>query len=155
MGCCHFGRWNGTVPLLGEIEGADVPAFGPTRMPCLVADLARALPIDLAIIDGITGTQGAWGPTERTSSTTPGVLVAGYNCVCTDSVCVGIMGHDPQAAPETGMFISGLNHIDMAAATGLGSNDLSEIPVLGDPIGKVRYDYYPHVNIADENPEYS
>ncbi len=79
-----------------------------------------------------------------------GVLVAGKNGVCTDAVCVGIMGHDPRAPAETGMFLSGLNHLGLAAARGVGNNDLSKIPVVGDPIASVRYDYYPPVNIADE-----
>lgn len=151
---CHNGAWNegGKTPLLGEITGANVVPFGPHRMPSLVADLVRALPIDLAIIDGITGTQSAWGPVPGTSITTPGVLVVGRNSVCTDAACVGIMGHDPRAPTETGMFLSGLNHLELAAARGVGSNNLSRIPIIGDSIESVRYDYYPPVNIADERP---
>jgi uncharacterized protein (DUF362 family) len=152
---CHNGDWNGAgKPLLGEIPGVDVSNFGPERMPCLLADLVRARPIHLTIIDGITATQGAWGPTRECTTTTPGVLVAGFNPVCTDAVCVGIMGQDPRAPKETGMFPSGFNHIDLAAAKGVGANDLSLIPVIGDPIEKVRYDYYPMLNFAADNPRY-
>lgn len=153
---CHYGLWNepANTTLPGEIADAEVPAFPAERMPRLIADLVRALPIGLSIVEGITATQGAWGPTEQTSITTPGVLVAGFNAVCVDAVCVGIMGQDPQAAKGTGMFLSGENHLALAAAKEVGSNDLTAIPVLGNAIAEVRYDYSPHVNLAADNPLY-
>lgn len=150
---CHNGDWNAAgKPLLGEIAGVDVMPFGSERMPALLADLVRALPIHLTVIDGIMGTQGAWGPTREATTTTPGVLLAGFNPVCVDAACIGIMGQDPMAPKETGMFPSGWNHVDMAATKGVGSNDLNLIPIIGDPLEKVRYDYYPQRNNASSNP---
>jgi uncharacterized protein (DUF362 family) len=144
---CHLGAWNdGEVePAPGEIAGAGVLPYAPHRIPYLLADLVRALPIDLAIVDGITGSQGAWGPTSSSSVTTPGVLLAGFNPICTDAVAMGVMGQDPRAAAGSGMFLSGLNHLALAAARGVGSNDLARIPVLGETLAAVRYDYSPAV----------
>ena len=144
---CHAGLWNegGKEPAPGEIVGAGVLPYAPHRIPYLLADLVRALPIDLAIVDGITGSQGAWGPTSSSSVTTPGVLLAGFNPICTDAVAMGVMGQDPQATEGSGMFVSGLNHLALAAAKGVGSNDLEQIPVLGETVAAVRYDYQPAV----------
>ncbi|MFW5864027.1 MAG: DUF362 domain-containing protein [bacterium] len=145
---CHLGNWNP----VGEKAGHSVVQFDSERLPHLIADLCRALPINLTIIDGITASQPMWGPSNITSITNPGLLVAGFNPVCTDSVCVGVMGQDPQASRKTGMFLSGENYLNLCAAKGVGSNDLSQIPVLGNSIQEVRYDYYPHLNRSENNP---
>jgi len=145
---CHLGTW---TPV-GERTGHGVVANACERIPRLLVDLNRALPVSFAIIDGITGVQSEMGPGASTSVTTPGVLIAGTNVVCVDSVAVGVMGGNPMAAAGTDLWPSGQNHIALAAAKALGSNDLSLIPVLGDSIASVRYDYYPTVNLASDNP---
>lgn len=136
---CHQKLW---TPV-GEKTTHSILSEPSQRMPHLIADLNRALPIRLGIIDGITGLQAEMNAQAFTSITTPGVLAAGYNPVCLDAVCCGVMGCDPQSPAETGLFRNGLNHIALAAAKMMGSNDLSQIPVLGDQIQDVRYDYYP------------
>ncbi|MFW5864029.1 MAG: DUF362 domain-containing protein [bacterium] len=147
--CCHNGVWNPYGEKDPAVHG--VANFDSERMPRLIVDLCRALPIDLVIVEGIKSSQPNWGPSSHTSLTTPGVMVAGFNPICTDAVCVGIMGQDPRAAAKTGMFLSGENYLNLAAAKEIGSNDLSRIPVLGESIANVRYDYYPHVNRSSNN----
>ena len=146
---CHIGTaW---TPV-GERTGHGVDNIAAERMPRLLADLSRALPVHMGIIDGIMGIQGEMGPTAAVTVTTPMVLLAGFNHVCVDSVGVGVMGGNPQAAAGTDMWPSGQNHIALCAAKGVGSNDLAQIPVLGDPIASVRYDYYPTPSLGLSNP---
>jgi len=142
----HNGGWDPLGPVGAKLASEHgVSTYEGNRMPRLIVDLIRARPIHIAVIDGIMGSQPAWGPTNNSSVTTPGILVAGFNPICADAVCVGIMGQDPQAADGTGMFLSCKNYLNLAADKQIGSNDLSRIPIVGDPIWKVRYDYYPHV----------
>src|SRR5258708_24955735 len=63
------------------------PRDGGYRVPRVVADLIAARPIDLAIIDGVESMAGGEGPWIRgTRRCSPGVIIAGTNAVCTDSV---------------------------------------------------------------------
>ncbi len=145
---CHLALW---TPV-GEKAGHGIAPFDSERMPRLLADLCRALPIRLAVIDGICGIQGEMSPKNFTAITTPGLLAAGFNAVSVDSVCCAAMGGDPKAKPGTGLFPSGQNHIALAASKFVGSNDLSTISVKGDSIASVRYDFYPCLNRAADNP---
>ncbi|HEV3259425.1 MAG TPA: hypothetical protein VG013_21340, partial [Gemmataceae bacterium] len=60
----------------------------------------------------------------------PGLLLAGRNPVCTDAIATAVMGYDPMAKAATGPF-PGDNHLALAAAAGLGTNDAKEIEVRG------------------------
>lgn len=146
---CHMGiDW---TPV-GERTGHGVANVAAERIPRLLADLSRALPVHLGIIDGITGMQGEMGPNLVSTVTTPMVLLAGFNPVCVDAVGAGVMGGNPQAAAGTDLWPSGQNHIALCAAKGIGSNDLSKIPIVGNSIASVRYDYYPTNSLGSENP---
>ena len=99
-------------------------------------------PIDLTIIDGIetvSGGEGPWVPGLAVKK--PGLLLAGRNAVCTDAVATAVMGYDPMAARATGPF-PGDNHLAMAAALGLGTNDPKEIEVLGVPLKDALYPFH-------------
>jgi hypothetical protein len=50
------------------------------------------------------------------------------------------MGYDPMAAPGTGVF-PGDNHLAMAAALGLGTNNPAEIEVRGLSIGEALHPF--------------
>ncbi|MFH1741641.1 MAG: DUF362 domain-containing protein [bacterium] len=124
-----------------ELE-PDSPREGGYRVPRVTVDLAGARPIDLAIIDAIEAMQGGEGPwckTPKTSS--PGLLIAGRNAVCTDAVGTAVMGYDPQADRGVIPFEDCDNHLNLAAAVGLGSNKLSEIEVRGVELSKAIYPY--------------
>ncbi len=117
-----------------EIE-PDSPLHGGYIVPRVTADLAGARPIDLAIIDGVECMQGGEGPWCRNvRPIKPGLLVVGKNPVCTDAVGMAIMGFDPTAKKETIPFVNCDNHLRLAAAAGLGSNDLSQIDIRGLPL---------------------
>jgi hypothetical protein len=59
--------------------------------------------------------------------------------VATDAVGAAVMGFDPMAASfleEPFNFC--LNHLQLAATLGLGTNDLSTIEVVGEPLDSAK-----------------
>ncbi len=118
------------------------------RIPRIVADVVAARPVDLAIIDGIksvAGGEGAWIPGVKPVS--PGVLIAGTNCVSTDAVGMAVMGYDPMAGRGTPPFTVGRfpegcdNMLQLAEDLGAGTRDLKRIEVAGTPISEARFNF--------------
>jgi uncharacterized protein (DUF362 family) len=104
------------------------------RVPRCIVDVVGMRPIDLTIIDGIrtvAGGEGPWCSPVWTMS--PRLLLMGLNPVSTDAVATAVMGYDPMAESETGPF-PGDNHLELAARLGLGTNNLSEIRIVGTPL---------------------
>jgi len=134
----------GISPAGGEV--VPVPSTFPgNRVPRAVVDIVSARPIDLSIIDGIVsmhGGEGAWQGT-RVGLVAPGLLIAGRNSVCTDSVAAAIMGYNPEAPEGTKPFYNGANTLALAAARGLGTNKLDDIPVAGLSVAQARYSFLP------------
>ena len=115
-----------------------------SRLPRIIADLNLARPIDFSLIDGIKTTQGGEGPWINTLATIePGLLVAGKNCVATDTIATVLMGHDPTGEYPNAPYLRCDNHLNIAAALGLGTNRLEEIEVVGQPIEKVKTTFSP------------
>lgn len=115
-----------------------------SRLPRIIVDLNRARPIDFSLIDGIKTTQGGEGPWISTMATIePGLLVAGKNCVATDAIATALMGHDPAGEYPNAPYLRCDNHLNIAAALGLGTNRLEEIEVLGLPIDTVKTEFSP------------
>jgi uncharacterized protein (DUF362 family) len=100
------------------------------RVPRHTVDALGIRPIDLAIIDGIETVSGGEGPWLKLSVQKPGLLLAGCNSVCTDTIATCVMGYDPMAKSGTGPF-PGDNHLGLAADLGLGTNDPNQIEVRG------------------------
>ncbi len=134
-------------------EGKEAPAAGVShevhrnapripswRVPHEVMDAVGIRPIDLALIDGIETVSGGEGPWVPLKVQKPGLILAGRNCVCTDSVATAVMGYDPMAKDATGPF-PGVNHLNLAAARGLGTNNPKEIEVLGLSIREAHYPF--------------
>jgi uncharacterized protein (DUF362 family) len=115
------------------------------RIPRIVADISRARPADLVILDGITSMSGGEGPwAANAAATTPGVLIVGKNSIATDAVGVAVMGFpDPQAQRGTQPFATSDNHLLLAEQAGFGTTDLSKINVLGLTIAQAMYLYPP------------
>ena len=119
------------------------------RMPRIIADLVAARPVHLAIIDAVksmAGGEGPWIPTVKPVS--PGVLIAGTNCVSTDAVALAVMGYDAMAergtAPFGGPRLGRLgcdNTLKLAEDLGVGTRDLKRIELAGPPIHEVVYPY--------------
>jgi uncharacterized protein (DUF362 family) len=111
------------------------------RMPRVVADLVAARPVHLGIIDGIESIAGAELPRNATRATKPGVLIAGANPVCTDSVATAVMGYDPPASRGEPGFPKCDNMLVLSELRGLGSTSLKRIDVLGISIEQALYRY--------------
>lgn len=103
------------------------------RMPRIVADIAAARPIQISIIDGIYTMAGGEGPWNfgRLRPMRPGLLVAGTNAVCTDSVGAALMGFDPMADRGTAPFERCDSSLRLAEELGVGTRDLSRIEIAG------------------------
>ncbi len=118
-----------------------------TYLPRTICDLNAARPIHLSIIDGIknsTGGEGAWCVNFAPCS--KHALFAGIDPVATDSIGEKIMGLDPEAetiplpAPMSNGGVSSSvadNHLYLLHGKGVGTNQLSEIQLVGDGTGLV------------------
>ncbi len=115
-----------------------------SRLPRIIADLNRARPINFSLIDGIKTTQGGEGPWINTlAPIEPGLLVAGKNCVATDTIATALMGHDPTEEYPNAPYLRCDNHLNIAAALGLGTNRLEDIEIVGQPIETVKTTFSP------------
>ena len=118
------------------------PRAGGYRVPRTVVDLVSARPIHLAIVEGVrtqTGGEGPW--VEGSTLVSPGVIVAGLNCVNTDAVCMGVMGFNPMADRGTPPFDLCDSTLRLAEDVGLGTRDLKRIEVVGTPIMEAHFDF--------------
>ena len=113
------------------------------RVPRTVVDLCGARPIHLAIVEGIktmTGGEGPWIGEELTG-VAPGVIAAGLNPVCTDAVCMALMGFDPMAERGTPPFEVCESIVHLAENAGLGTRDLKRIQVIGGAVADLKFDF--------------
>jgi uncharacterized protein (DUF362 family) len=112
------------------------------RMPRVISDLVAAMPIHLQIIDGIESIAGAELPRQGITRTVkPGLLMAGLNPVCTDTVATALMGYNPRASRGEPGFPKCDNQLVLAEQRGLGSTDLKQIEVRGVAIADAMYRY--------------
>jgi uncharacterized protein (DUF362 family) len=111
------------------------------RMPRVISDLAAAMPIHLAIIDGVESQAGGELPRATTRPVKPGVLIAGMNPVCTDTVAAAVMGYNPRAVRGEPGFPKCDNQLVLAEQRGLGTCDLKRIDVRGVAIEQALYKY--------------
>ena len=121
------------------------PREGGYRIPRIVADLAAAVPVSLAILDGIETIAGAELPRPGTTEAiSPGVLVAGTNVVNTDAVAMAVMGFDPMADRGKAPFETCDNTLRLAEELGVGTRDLGQIEVAGESIQDVVFKFRDH-----------
>jgi uncharacterized protein (DUF362 family) len=129
---CHEGRRAPSSIAAPELDAhqSRVPEY---RMPRVVAELAAARPIHLAIIDGIETMAGGEGPWVGGSvrPVRPGVVIAGLNPVCADTVATALMGFDPRVETGLGGLKGASNMLLLAERMGLGSAELRRIDVRG------------------------
>jgi hypothetical protein len=125
----------------------DSPRDAGYRIPRVTVDLVRARPIDLAIIDGIetqTSAEGAApapGSARKIHLVKPGVLIAGFNAVCTDAVAMALMGFDPGADRGTPPFEHCDSTLRLAEEAGIGTRDLGQIEIVGPPLDRLRFPF--------------
>lgn len=110
-----------------------------TRLPRTLIDLNKARPIHFSLIDGVRTAEAGEGPWITTMTPIqPGVLLAGKNALATDSVATAVMGHDPTGDYPNNPFLRADNHLNLAAAAGMGTNRLDQIEVVGAQIAQVK-----------------
>lgn len=115
------------------------------RIPRFIADLVAACPVHLAMVEGIETITGAELPRPGfTKAVSPGVLVAGTNCVNTDAVAMAIMGFDPMADRGTAPFETCDSTVKLAEELGVGTRDLKRIEVVGTPVKDVVFGFREH-----------
>jgi uncharacterized protein (DUF362 family) len=121
-----------------ELHGPNDETAG-YRVPRIIVDLNKILPIDLAVVDGVMTTEGGEGPwiRETYGPIAPGVLFAGKDPVATDAVATVAQGFDPTLSAGKQPFIRGDNHLKLAADAGLGTNRPAEIEMVGAGIDEV------------------
>ncbi|MGC9522332.1 MAG: DUF362 domain-containing protein [Anaerolineae bacterium] len=114
------------------------------RIPRIIVELNKTRPIDFALVDGIKTSEGGEGPWIRGfGSITPGVLFAGKDPVATDAIATAAQGFDPTSPGMREPFVRGENHLNLAAAAGLGTNRLDEIATFGANIEDIRTNFRP------------
>lgn len=90
-----------------------------------IVDLASILKPSIAVIDGIIASEGdelSGNPIEMD------LVIAGIDPVAVDAVGAAVMGIEP----------TDVKHLVLAEKKGLGTSNLEQITVLGEPIEKVR-----------------
>lgn len=109
------------------------------RLPRVLVDLAAWMRPALNVVDGIVAAnKSEWGGTPMR----PGVILAGSNCVATDSVGAQVMGFDPTGDYPDHPFFYRRNAIRLAAEYGLGPATPEEIEVVGAPVEQVRQEFH-------------
>ncbi len=105
-------------------------------LPRSICDLNMAMPIHLVVTDGIKNSRGGELAYDTTvfRTCTDNILIVGRDAVAVDSIAAKKMGHDPEALtlpiPGSTTDVAD-NHLDLAHAAGIGTNQLSEIQVVG------------------------
>jgi hypothetical protein len=114
------------------------------RVPRIVVDLCAVRPVDLSIVDGVETIRGGEGEWNRgVEMMKPGVMLAGRNMVCVDTVCTAVMSYDPRAGRGSSPFLNGDNGLLLAEAAGLGSADLGKIEIAGLSLKEAKIDFGP------------
>lgn len=128
-----------------SFHGKTVEGDHGWNVPRFIVDLAAAFPIHLTVIDGISALQTAegWWNGSMVSVARPGLLIAGRNAVCTDSVAAAVMGFDPDSADRSWPFVNGTNYLALARRKGMGENRTKNLEVEGVPLDTARFHYQP------------
>jgi len=158
----HYGKVQAPAGAPQELD-PNSNRYEGWRLPRILVDIIGARPVDLAILDGIIATVGGEGPwVLGARPITPGLLVAGWNCVNTDAVAMATMGYNPRAgrheapyrlykgptnhpneqlAPSDEPYQYADNMMLLSEAVGIGSADLNKIDVRGVPIKDAVFEY--------------
>ena len=145
-GMFHTGRRQPSSSVPAERDPGS-PREAGYRVPRITVDIVKARPIDLAIIDGIETQTSAEGAAPEPGSrraiqlVKPGLLVAGFNPVCTDAVAAALMGFDPAADRGTAPFETCDSTLRLAEEAGIGTRDLTKIEVVGAQVRTLQFPF--------------
>jgi uncharacterized protein (DUF362 family) len=140
----HQGKTKAPAGVDAELH-PESPRDPGYRVPRIVVDQVGIRPIDLAIVDGVETVRGGEGPwlPGGVEKMTPGVIIAGRNPVCVDSVGMAVMSYDPKADRGSPPFVRGDNTLKLAEAVGIGTTDLNRIEVVGLSIKQAKINFGP------------
>lgn len=123
------------------------------RIPRAIADLAAAIPVDLAILEGVETIAGMELPRPGfTKFVSPGFVAAGRNSVTSDAVGLALMGFDPMADRGTPPFEYCDNTLKLAEELGVGTRDLRNIEIIGPPIQELAFHFRAHSGPRPSGP---
>lgn len=109
------------------------------HLPRTILDLNMARPVHLGVIDGIVNAEGGEGPWNGTFKPAEyHMLLAGKDPVALDSIASLQMGNHPEKEKillSRGEYCD--NYLRLANQIGMGTNQLSEIQVVGDGAGMI------------------
>lgn len=112
------------------------------RLPRVAIDLNLAMPVHLALVDGIKTVEGGAGVWDKGyNPVQPGLIIASKNPVVTDAVSTALMGFDPDAPSGSHPFSYADNHLFLAREAGLGTNRLQEIGIVGAEIADMVFPF--------------
>lgn len=140
----HQGKTKAPAGVDAELH-PDSPRDPGYRVPRILVDQVGIRPIDLAIVDGVETVRGGEGPwlPGGVEKMTPGVIIAGRNPVCVDTVGMAVMSYDPKADRGSSPFVRGDNSLKLAEAVGIGTTDLNRIEVAGLSIMEAKINFGP------------
>ncbi len=92
-----------------------------------IVDIYANVRTHFNVVDGIVGLEGDGPNLPRGKTKTIGIVLAGDQGLAVDAVSCRIMGIEPRE----------VTHLRMAAERGLGTIDLDQIEVVGEPIERV------------------
>lgn len=101
----------------------------------IMAELAKKVRLDLAVIDGFVGMEGE-GPTSGAPVNTK-VAIASTDFLAADRVGLEVMGIDPAK----------VGYLNFCYDYGLGEYDISKITIVGDDIAKCRKKFKLHSTV--------
>jgi uncharacterized protein (DUF362 family) len=137
----HYGKRQPSKSAPQE-KDRNSPRAETYRVPRIVVDLVSARPIHLSIVEGIKSMTGGEGPwVSGGAPCKPGVIVAGWNPVCTDAVAMALMNFDPMGGRGSPPFEDCDSTLKLAEDVGIGTRDLKRIEVVGTPIHDAVFDY--------------
>jgi uncharacterized protein (DUF362 family) len=140
MDILHYGKRQPPKCSPPELDPAS-PRDDGYRLPHIIADLARARPVHLAILDGILSMAGHQNPGPFVDPVAPGYLIAGTNPVTTDAIATLLMNYDPMADKGAVPFETCENTMKLAEERGIGTRDPRRIEVLGTPVRDAVFDF--------------
>ncbi len=139
----HAGKMKVPAGVDAELH-PDSPRDPGYRVPRILVDQVGIRPVDLAIVDGVETVRGGEGPwLPGLEKMTPGVIIAGRNPVCVDTIGMAVMSYDPKADRGSSPFIRGDNSLKLAEAAGIGTTDLKRIEVAGLSINQAKINFGP------------
>ena len=139
----HQGKTKAPKGVDAELH-PDSPRDPGYRVPRILVDQVGIRPVDLAIVDGVETVRGGEGPwLPGLERMTPGVIIAGRNPVCVDTVGMAVMSYSAKADRGSSPFVRGDNSLKLAEAVGIGTTDLNRIEIAGLSIAEAKIDFGP------------